>query len=95
MVCVPSVHSVTMYLGAVCHVESGYVKFTFFQPCVFGLFCVTMPDLVILPCKEIACIDGLCGAHILFMQYIVCIFTETVEWSFGTGLRKKGHVFVC
>jgi hypothetical protein len=67
----------------------------FFNHVSFGLFCVTMPDLVILPCKEIACIDGLCGAHILFMQYIVCIFTETVEWSFGTGLRKKGHVFVC
>ena len=32
---------------------------------------------------------ALCGAHILLMQYIVCIFTETVEWSFGTGLKKK------
>ena len=30
------------------------------------------------------------GAHMLLMQYIVCVCTETVEWLFGTCLRKKG-----
>jgi len=30
------------------------------------------------------------GAHMLLMQYIVCVCTETVEWFFGTSLRKTG-----
>ena len=42
----------------------------FFNHVSFGLFCVTMPDLVILPCKEIACIDG-CDVGPVWCTYLI------------------------